>query len=103
MLKRVLAWIALIFFLFIVVNILFIHVYVTESATIFLLYVLFFFFSSKRNLFQTPAGGNINPEPSGDKTGEPGEEEFESPGDSMAEADEPENGEDDGSVSSSDE
>lgn len=54
LLKRVLAWIALIFFLFIVVNILFIHVYVTESATIFLLYVLFFFFGSRKNFFQKP-------------------------------------------------
>jgi hypothetical protein len=35
MLKRVLAWIALIFLLLIITNILFIHVYVTESVTIF--------------------------------------------------------------------
>jgi Ca2+/Na+ antiporter len=48
MLKRVLAWIALIFLLLIITNILFIHVYVTESATIFLLYVLILYFGRKR-------------------------------------------------------
>lgn len=48
MLKRVLAWIALIFLLLIITNILFIHVYVTESVTIFLLYVLILYFGRKR-------------------------------------------------------
>ncbi len=66
MLKRVLAWIALIFFIFIVVNILFIHIYVTESVTIFLLYALVFIFGSKGNLFKTdpmPNRSNDSPEP----------------------------------------
>lgn len=106
MLKRILAWIALIFFLFIVVNILFIHVYVTESATVFLLYVLFFFFGSKRNLFQKSSGSNITPEPSGDQTGEPEVEEGESMNEiseSIAETDEPVNEETDFSGSAADE
>ncbi len=53
MLRRVLAWVALIFFIFILVNLLFIHFYPTESATVFLIYVLIFIFGSKKNLFQT--------------------------------------------------
>lgn len=48
MIKRILAWIALIFLLLIITNILFIHVYVTESVTIFLLYVLFLYFGRNR-------------------------------------------------------
>jgi hypothetical protein len=58
------AWIALLFFIFIVVNILFIHVYVTESAAIFLIYVLIFMFGSKRNLFQSnPSQNHVNANP----------------------------------------
>lgn len=67
LLKRVLAWIALIFFIFIVVNILFIHVYVTESATVFLIYALVFLFGSKRNLFQS----NPMQQPDGEIPGQP--------------------------------
>ena len=49
MLRRVLAWLALIFLLAVIVNILFIHVLVTESVIVFCLYVLVFFFGSNRN------------------------------------------------------
>ncbi|HEY8500121.1 MAG TPA: hypothetical protein VIL89_05845 [Clostridia bacterium] len=48
MIKRILAWIALIFLLLIITNILFIHVYVTESVTIFLLYVLVLYFGRNK-------------------------------------------------------
>lgn len=58
--KRIIAWIALIFFIAIVVNILFVHVYVTESVTIFMLYFLFFFFwYNKKN---TDVNKSITPE-----------------------------------------
>ena len=53
MLKRVLAWIALLFFIVIVVNILFVHVYVMESVTVFMIYTLVFIFGTRINLFQT--------------------------------------------------
>ena len=68
MLRRILAWIALVFFIFIVVNLLFIHFYPTESATVFLIYVLIFIFGTKSNLFQTRStqisggGGDEQPE-----------------------------------------
>jgi len=57
MLKRVLAWIALIFLLLIITNILFIHVYVTESVTIFLLYVLILYFGRNREHTAEGTGG----------------------------------------------
>lgn len=68
MLRRFLAWIALVFFIFIVVNLLFIHFYPTESATVFLIYVLIFIFGTKTNLFQASSsqiscgGGDEQPE-----------------------------------------
>ena len=46
--KRIMAWIALIFLLLIIVNILFIHILVTESVVIFLLYVLVIYFGMGR-------------------------------------------------------
>ena len=46
--KRILAWIALIVFLLLFVNVLFIHYRVTESVTILMLYVLFFFYYKRR-------------------------------------------------------
>jgi predicted membrane protein len=46
--KRILAWIALVIFILIMVNMMFIHYRVTESITVFLLYVLFFFYYDKR-------------------------------------------------------
>ncbi len=49
--RRIIAWVALVLFIAIVANILFIHVYVTESAIIFLLYVIFFFFIYNKNSF----------------------------------------------------
>jgi hypothetical protein len=52
LIRRILAWIALLFFIFIVANILFIHIYVTESVTIFLIYTLVFMFGYGKNLFQ---------------------------------------------------
>jgi Ca2+/Na+ antiporter len=57
MIKRFLAWIALVFLLLIITNILFIHVYVTESVTIFLLYVLVLYFGRNR-VHETGGAGN---------------------------------------------
>jgi Ca2+/Na+ antiporter len=57
MIRRILAWIALIFLLLIITNILFIHVYVTESVTIFLLYVLVLYFGRNRG-HETGGAGN---------------------------------------------
>ena len=49
--RRIIAWIALILFIAIVVNILFIHVYVTESVIVFICYALFFFFVYNKDSF----------------------------------------------------
>lgn len=49
--RRIIAWIALVIFIAIVINILFIHIYVTESVIIFMLYFLFFFFVYNKNSF----------------------------------------------------
>lgn len=51
--KRIFAWFALILFLLIIVNIMFLHYYVTESATLFLIYVLVFFFGPGRKWLQS--------------------------------------------------
>ena len=67
MIKRILAWIALIFFLLIVANILFIHVYVTESVTIFLIYVLVVYFGRNRR-YET---GGLEDGEMGDQPAEP--------------------------------
>ena len=61
--KRIFAWIALIFFVFYVVNILFLHFYVTASATVFLMYVLVFYFGNRRGLYSnTQHNIDDNPE-----------------------------------------
>jgi len=53
--RRILAWIALVFLLLIIANILFIHLYVTESVTIYLLYVLVLYFGRNReHTFEGP-------------------------------------------------
>jgi len=49
--RRIIAWIALIIFIAIVINILFINIYVTESVIVFMLYFLFFFFVRNKNSF----------------------------------------------------
>ncbi|NLY17962.1 MAG: hypothetical protein GX045_03175 [Clostridiaceae bacterium] len=49
--QRIIAWIALVLFLLIVINILFIHIYVTESVIVFMLYFFYFFFVRNRNSF----------------------------------------------------
>lgn len=64
--RRVFAWIALVFFIAIVVNILYIHVYVTESAIAFMLYFLFFFFVRNKNSFLYSSGKLQNNELSKD-------------------------------------
>lgn len=66
--KRILAWIALILFLALFVNVLFIHYRVTESLTILMLYALFFFFYKKRmdnedNCSESDKDGNEPDEP----------------------------------------
>lgn len=82
MLRRVLAWIALLFFIFIVVNILFIHVYVTESATIFLIYTLIFMFGTKGKLFGANSMQKLDSENSDEEKtpGSHGNEEEKTPG-----------------------
>lgn len=47
--KRIRAWVALIVFLLLFINVLFIHYRVTESVIILLFYVLFFFIIKRRN------------------------------------------------------
>ena len=60
--RRIIAWIALVFFIVIVANILFIHVYVTESVIVFMLYALFFFFVHNKNSFLY---SSVNPQDNG--------------------------------------
>jgi len=47
--KRLLAWTALVIFFLVLVNIFFIQYRVTESLTIFMLYALFFFFLNRQH------------------------------------------------------
>lgn len=76
--KRILAWTALVIFVLILINLMFIHYHVTESLMICILYALFFFFYGKReenrnyNVF-----GDDGDSPG--KTGESDENEHGSP------------------------
>lgn len=47
--KRILAWIALIVFVALLVNVMFIHYHVTESLTIMMFYVLFLIYKKRQD------------------------------------------------------
>ncbi|NLX77929.1 MAG: hypothetical protein GXZ01_11295 [Clostridiaceae bacterium] len=69
--KRILAWIALIIFIALMVNLMFIQYMVTESICILILYLLFFFYySSKQNTGRDNSPANTAPDEDSSKTEE---------------------------------